>query len=56
MKMEKRGVAIHIETLTYWLIGIAIFILGIGIILVLKDKDMSAIAYVKNLLRGFGLG
>ncbi|MFA4953190.1 MAG: hypothetical protein WC584_03135 [Candidatus Pacearchaeota archaeon] len=46
---NKRGM--EMEFLSWWIIGIAILIIMVIAIFILKDKGISAIDYLKNLLR-----
>ncbi len=43
--------AIEIEVLTWWIIAIAVLVLVIVGYLILKGKGISAIEFIKNLLR-----
>ena len=47
--MGKRGM--EMEFLSWWVIGIVVLIIMVVAILILKDKGINAIEYLKNLLR-----
>lgn len=46
---EKRGM--ETEMLGWWLIGIAVLVIMIGGYFILKEKGISAIEFIKNLIR-----
>jgi len=50
MKKNKRG-AIELDELVYWILGILVFILVIGIFILLRGKGVGAIEYLRDLLR-----
>ena len=45
----KRG-DIEWDTLMYWIIGIIVFIIVLGIIFLLSSKGANALAYLKGIL------
>ncbi len=49
IRRDKRG--IEIEMLTWWIIGIAVLVIAIGVIMVLKGKGSNAIDFIRNLFR-----
>ena len=49
---NKRGIAM--QTLTYYLIGIAVLALAFGVYSILFGKGVGAIAFIKNLF-GYGV-
>lgn len=49
MDMDKKGIVS--EYVVYWIIGIALLILVLFIYGILHSKGISAIEYIKNLLR-----
>lgn len=47
--MNKRG--IEIEMLVWWLIAMVVLVIGIVAFVILKDKGVGGIEYIKNLFR-----
>ncbi|HUS50682.1 MAG TPA: hypothetical protein VMZ91_10985 [Candidatus Paceibacterota bacterium] len=47
----KEKKAVEIDVLTWWFIAIAICIVMVVAFIILRKKDISAIEFIKNLLR-----
>ena len=47
---KKRG-AIQWDVLGYWIIGIVLLVIMIGIFVILSGKGSGALEFIKNLLR-----